>query len=93
MLACARNPRRFCQKKHQIIVLSEQCRVRSAHHETFTTGFEGKYGIALMARAPEGSHGKRKHQDSSNRESARQCAQHDPTGVYSANDMHALNEG
>jgi hypothetical protein len=46
-----------------------------------------------MARAPEGSHGKRKHQDSSNRESARQYAQHDPTGVYSANDMHALNEG
>ena len=77
------------KKKHRSIVLSEQCRVRSAHHETFTTGFEGKYGMAPVARMHEGSHGKRKHHDPANRESARQ---YDPTGVYSANDMHALNE-
>jgi hypothetical protein len=82
----------YAKKKHRIIALGAQCRVGSAHHETFMTGFEGKYGIAPVARTPDGSHGKRKHQDSSSRGPVKQYAQHDPTGVYSADDMHALNE-
>jgi hypothetical protein len=81
----------YGKKKHRIIVLNEQSRIATAHHETFLTGFESKYGRAPVAQTPDGSHGKRKHQDSSGRGPAKQSAQHDPTGVYSADDMQALN--
>ena len=82
----------YGKKKHRTIALNEKCRIATAHHETFLTGFECKYGRTPVAQTSDGSHGKRKHQDASSREPAKQFAQHDPTGMYSADDMQALNE-
>ena len=71
------------------IAPSEDTRLRSASHETFSTGFEDKHCKSLDGRNEDFSHGKRKHSDSSGQVRA---SQFDPTGTYSARDMQALNE-
>ena len=60
-----------------------------ASHETFATGFEGKYGMGQIGRREEVPHGKRKYSDPAGQVSAKPF---DATGTYSARDMQALTE-
>ena len=75
------------KKKDCIIALNDDTRICWASHETFTTGFEGKYGMRQIARKEEIPHGKRKHPDPAGQFSAKPF---DATGTYSARDMQAL---
>ena len=77
------------KKKDRIIALNDDTRSCWASHETFTTGFEGKYGMRQIGRKEEVPHGKRKYSDPAGQVSAKPF---DVTGTYSARDMQALTE-
>ena len=74
--------------KDKVIALSEDNRCGSAAHETFLTGFEHKSAMTPGQRKEELLHGKRKYSDPSGQASTQQF---DPSGNYSARDMHKLN--
>ena len=74
-------------KKDCIIALSDDTRICWAPQETFTTGFEDKYGMRHITRKEEIPHGKRKCSDPAGQFSAKPF---DATGTYSARDMQAL---
>ena len=69
-------------KKNRIIALNDDIRSCWASHETFTTGFEGKYGMRQIGRKEE-------YSDPAGQVSAKPF---DVTGTYSARDMQALTE-
>ena len=75
------------KKKDCIIALNDDTRICWASQETFTTGFEHKYGMRHITRKEEIRHGKRKHSDPAGQFSAKPF---DATGTYSARDMQAL---
>ena len=75
------------KKKDCIIALSDDTRICWASQETFTTGFEDKYGMRHITRKEEIPHGKRKCSDPAGQFSAKPF---DATGTYSARDMQAL---
>ena len=77
------------KKKDCIIALNDDTRICWASHETFTTGFEGKYGMRQIGRKEEMPHGKRKYSDPAGQVSVKPF---DVTGTYSARDMQALTE-
>ena len=79
----------YRQKKDRIIALNDDTRNCWASHETFATGFEGKYGMGQIGRREEVPHGKRKYSDPAGQVSAKPF---DATGTYSARDMQALTE-
>ena len=58
-------------KEDCIIALNDDTRIYWASHETFTTGFEGKYGMRQIGRKEEIPHGKRKHPDPAGQFSAK----------------------
>ena len=77
------------KKKDRIIALNDDTRSCWASHETFTTGFEDKYGMRQIGHKEEVPHGKRKYSDPAGQVSAKPF---DVTGTYSARDMQALTE-
>ena len=75
------------KKKDCIIALNDDTRICWASQETFTTGFESKYGMRHITPKEEIPHGKRKYSDPAGQFSAKPF---DATGTYSVRDMQAL---
>ena len=75
------------KKKDCLTALNDDTRICWASQETFTTGFEAKYGMRRIACKEEPPHGKRKYSDPAGQGSTRSF---DATGTYSARDMQAL---
>ena len=67
--------------------LNDDTRICWASQETFTTGFEDKYGMRHITREEEIPHGKRKCSDPAGQFSAKLFH---TTGTYSARTMQAL---
>ena len=76
------------RKKDRFIALSDDARRGNASHETFYTGFEGKYGPKYPVPPVGVNQAKRKHVEPP---VAKGVQRSDPTGMYTAQDMQVLD--
>ena len=76
------------RKKDRVIALCDDTRRQDASHETFSTGFEGKYGPPYPGPSTSTHQGKRKLIEP---RTVHLMQPNDPTGMYTAQDMQALN--